>query len=279
MDLSEITSKRVVFSLPGMEHSQVRADIIYKSVGDLDLTLDAYYPAGFTFDSALPAVLFIHGDGPAEMIHNVKNWGQYVSWGQLAAASGLIGIPFNHRSDGSRLSGMVSVAEDVHDLVEYVRRNAPELNVDPDRLSLWACSAGVPYLQEFFAAPPPFVRCMVAYYGMMDYQQVAGTLEPDIPAEERAAILRLFEQFSLLGYLQDHPAAISPIFIAQAGQDDLMANASIDRFYSEACSLHVQVQLACHSSGRHGFDVLDADAPSSTIIDDTLRFKRFHLLD
>jgi len=279
MDFSELTSKRVVFALPGMELSQVRANVIYKSAGGLDLTLDAYYPAGFMFDTALPAVIFIHGDGPAEMIHDVKDWGQYISWGQLAAASGLAGLPFNHRSAGGRLTGMVSVAEEIHGLVDYVRHHAAELNVDPDRLCLWACSAGVPYLQEFFAAPPAFVRCMVACYGFMDFQQFIETIEPVTSVEERATKLRLFKQFSLLGYLQDHPAVIPPLFIAQAGQDDPAANASIDRFYSAACSLNVQVELARHPSGRHGFDILDEDATSRLIVERILGFVRQHLLD
>ena len=279
MDFSEFTSKRVVYALPGMERTQVQANVIYKTVDGLGLALDAYYPAGFTFGTPLPAVIFIHGDGPAEMIHDVKDWGQYVSWGQLAAASGLAGLPFNHRSAGGRLAGMVSVAEDIHDLVDYVRRHAAELHVDPDRLCLWACSAGVPYLQEFFAAPPAYVRCMVACYGLMDYQQYASFLEPELPAEERATKLQLFKQFSLLGYLQDHPATIPPLFVAQAGQDDPAANASIDRYYSAACSLHAQVELACHASGRHGFDVLDDDATSRSIVERTLGFMRHHLLD
>ena len=277
MDFSEIISKRVVYALPGMEQSQVRPNITYKSVGGADLCLDAYYPPGFTFIGKLPAVLFIHGDGPAGLIKDAKDWGQYISWGQLAAASGLVGIPFSHRSTSGRLSGMDVVASDVHDLIEYVRAHADELNVAPDSLCIWACSAGVPYLQELMAAPPAYIRCMVAYYGMMDFRQFSDSIPSETAAEERATTIRLFKKFSLIDHLLDHPSAIQPLFVAQAGLDDPGANASIDRFYSEACSLGVKVELVRHLSGHHGFDILDDDDTSREIIGRTLNFMQTHL--
>jgi acetyl esterase/lipase len=279
MDLSEAKKQFVVYAIPGMNQSQVRPNIAYKSVEGQDLLLDVYYPPDFTFERALPAVLFIHGDGPAELVKDVKDDGQYISWGRLAAASGLIGIPFNHRSADQKLTGMIKVAEDIHDAIAYVRKNAIDLCVEEKRLCLWACSAGVHYLQEAFSATPTFVRCMVAYYGLMDFQQYIETIEPDTPAEKREFILRLFKQYSLINYLQEHPAALPPLFIARAGLDDPTTNASIDSFYSEACSLHAKVELARHSSGRHGFDVLDGDATSRSIIEQTLSFIRQHLLD
>ncbi len=240
MDFSEIISKRVVYALPGMEQSRVRPNIAYKTAGGADLCLDAYYPPGFTFKSTLPAVLFIHGDGPADLIKDVKDWGQYISWGQLAAASGFIGIPFNHRSSGGEPAGREAVASDVHDLITFVRAHASDLNLDPDRLCVMACSAGVAYLWEMLASSPTFVRCLVAYYGSMDFGQVLD--------------------------------AASPLFIVQAGLDDPGANATIDRFYSQARSLGAKVELVRHPSGHHGFDVLDDDNTSRKIIRRNLIF-------
>ena len=277
MDLSEIIPKRVVYALPGMEQSEVRRNIVYKSVDGLDLQLDAYSPPGCAFNTALPAVLFIHGDGPPEIIKNGKDWGQYVSWGQLAAASGLVGIPFNHRSSAGRLSGMLDVAADIHDLIDYVRSHAGELNIDPDWLCVWACSAGVPYLQELMAAPPDFVRCLVAYYGMMDFRQFADSIPSETPAEECATTIQLFKKFSLIKPLLDHPSTLPPMFIAQAGLDDPQANSSIDRFVAEASASGAKVEFVRHPTGHHGFDVLDDDETSRMVIKQTLRFMQVHL--
>jgi len=279
MEAAEIKKKFVVYSIPGVERAQVRANIVYKSVDNEDLLLDAYYPAGFAFDKSLPAVLFIHGDGPKEMVQDVKDDGQYISWGRLVAASGLVGLPFNHRSADQQLAGRVKVAEDVHDAITYVREKADELCVNKGRLCIWACSAGVPYLQEIFSAPPVFVRGMVAYYGSMDFQQYADTIEPDTPPEEREFILQILKKYSLIHYLQEHPAALPPLLVAKAGQDDPIRNESIDRFISTASSLGAQVEYACHDSGEHGFDVLNDDGISRSIIARTLSFMQKNLLD
>ncbi len=278
MDLSEIKKKPVVYSLPAMERAQVRPDIIYKSVEGRDLCLDAYYPSTFKFEKPLPAVLFIHGDGPAELIRDVKNWGQYVSWGRLAAAAGLIGLPFNHRSTHGEWAGMETVAGDIRDLVAYVRLHAAELNVDPDRLCACAFSAGVPYLCSLLGKSHAYIRCMVAAYGRLDFQEYAARLDPELAGEKRQSSLRLFKQFSLLEQLRDQASTFPPLFIARAGLDDPVANASIDRFYAEACASGARVELARHPAGQHGFDVLDDDDTSRDIIAQILDFMQKNLL-
>lgn len=247
MDISEIIQKPVVYCLASMERAQVRPNIAYTSVQGDNLCLDVYYPAAFTFDTILPAVIFIHGDGPVEMIHDVKDWGQYVSWGQLAAASGLIGISFNHRGSGGDADGKKNVAEDIRELIAYVRGHAVELNLNAEKLCIWAGSAGVPYLQEFLVLPPAFIRCLVTYYGWMDFELKSW----DIP----------------------------PLFIAQAGLDDPAIISSIERFYAAAISFGAKVTLVHHPIGHHAFDILDDNEISKSIIAQTLSFMRKNLLD
>jgi hypothetical protein len=245
MDIVEIKKKAVVYSIPGMEQAKVRPNIVYKSVGGQDLCMDVYYPAAFAFTTTLPAVIFIHGDGPVEWIQDVKDWGQYISWGQLIAASGLIGITFNHRSANGQQSGIKAVAEDIRDLIDYVRTNAVSLLVDPERLCIWACSAGVPYLQDFFIHPHEFIRCLVAYYGIVD--------------------------------ISNPEMGIPPFFIAQAGLDDPASNAALDQFYARCWSTGLNIELVRHPLGHHGFDVLDDDETSKYIIQRTLQFMKENL--
>jgi len=123
---------RLVYSLPGIQLARVRRDEVYKTVGDLALAYDVYYPPDFVEGEQRPCVVFIHGEGPAEILKNAKDWGQYVSWGQLAAASGLIGVTFNHRSS-EWFTNLPEVASDVDDLMSHVRQNAAGLGIDDDR--------------------------------------------------------------------------------------------------------------------------------------------------
>src|SRR5690348_3642928 len=89
---------QIVYTLPGMEQVPVRNDVPYKSVEGESLLLDVYTPSGLAPSARRPAVLFVHGDGPPDMLRHAKDWGQYTGWGRLAALSGLMGITFNHRS-------------------------------------------------------------------------------------------------------------------------------------------------------------------------------------
>src|SRR5947209_17857192 len=96
-DFQELLKKRIVYEIPGMEQSRVAKNHIYKKAQEKDLLLDIYYPADLPDGEQRPAVVFVHGLGPAELVQHIKDSGQYISWGQLIAARGFIAITFNHR--------------------------------------------------------------------------------------------------------------------------------------------------------------------------------------
>src|SRR5258708_28077599 len=45
--------------------------------------LDVYYPDTYDGQALLPAVLFVHGDAPPELLQNAKDWACYIGWGEL----------------------------------------------------------------------------------------------------------------------------------------------------------------------------------------------------
>src|SRR5260221_11359401 len=172
VDFNEVLKKRIVYEIPGMDQARVVENRVYKTVNGVDLLLDAYYPANLRDGEQRPAVLFVHGLGPAELVKHIKNSGQYVSWGQLIAAGGLIAVTFNHRSPDEHIF-LGDVAGDVDDLVGYVRKHAEELRIDKERMAIWTCSAGVPLgIRSALLGTPTFVKCLVAYYGPLDLQEL-----------------------------------------------------------------------------------------------------------
>jgi hypothetical protein len=68
-----------------------------------------------------------------------------------------------------------------------------------------------------------------------------------------------------------------PMFIARAGLDAEMVNRGIDVFIEEALSANAFLELVNHPSGRHGFDFLDDDDRSRSIIAGALAFAKTHL--
>jgi acetyl esterase/lipase len=263
---------QIVYTLPGMDQVPVRTDVPYKSIDGESLLLDVYTPPGAAPSARRPAVLFVHGDGPPDMLRHAKDWGVFTGWGRLAALSGLVGITFNHRSSEG-WTKLPQVVGDISDLIAFVRREAPGLGIDADRLGVWVASAGGPAgLALLLRDPPPFLRCLVAYYTVMDLQGLPAHV--DLPPHVTPDLLR---EFSPVAQVPAGPDSCPPLFIARAGLDRAAINESIDAFIQTSLARNLPVDVMNHPTGRHGFDVLDADARSREIIGRTLEFLTHYL--
>ena len=86
----------IVYSVSGMDKVKVQPDIIYKNDEQGERKMDVYIPPDLAAGTRLPAVIFVHG-GP---VGAAKGWPFFQSYGKLMAASGLVGVTFNHRYTG-----------------------------------------------------------------------------------------------------------------------------------------------------------------------------------
>lgn len=243
----DISRRPIVYSVPGMAGVRVREGITYKTVGNSALEFDMYSPA--IASRATPAVILVHGgpvSGPA-----IRSTGFFSSYGRLLAASGMTGIAFDHRFTG--VDRLPDSAADLADLVGYVRRQASGLGVDQDSLALWSFSAGAQLTAAVLRERQAWWKMIVAYYGTME----PLTGKPDA-------------RMSAIAALGQDASNAPPIILARAGRDDPSINATIDRFSARAISAGATVDLLLHPTGRHNFDLLDADERSRQIIRRTL---------
>lgn len=262
--IKEVAPQRIVYRVPGMERIKPRKDLIYKRVAGEELKADVYAPPGRARAARVPAIVLIHGGRvPRNLLTKPKEWGAFVSFAQLLAASGFVGVTFNHRF--YQWESLSDSQSDVLDLIEYVRRNAESLGVDKDRIVLWAFSAGGIFLSQPLRDSPPYVRCLVAYYAELDLQNQRQSA----PAQVTDETLR---EFSPVYQLSRRDKGIPPIFVARAGRDDPKANAGVDRFIREALGKNVTIDVSNHAEGQHGFDVLDDNARTREIIKRTIQF-------
>jgi len=261
--LEEMIRMRIVYSVPGMAAVSVRRDLQYKTGDVQPLHMDVYTPHGAP--QPRPAVILIHG-GPIPRM-GAKNMGVFVSYGELLAASGFVAVTFNHRFLAP--ARLADAAADVAGLTAHVRENAVSFGVDPQRLALWAFSGGGPFLAAALRERPAWLRAVVAYYAVLDLQQLPQTqsdLDPD-----------LLRKFSAIYSLGGDARSAPPILIARAGMDSARLNAGIDRFVQTALEKRATLDLLNHPDGRHGFDILDDEARSKQIIGHTIDFLRNHL--
>ncbi len=114
------------------EGVEVERDIEYGKGGGHALLLDLYRPKEAS-EGKLPCVIFIHGGGwrggdkmRAPVVQIVPR--------------GYVGISINYRLSGE--ATFPAAVEDCKCAVRWVRENAEEYGIDPDRLGVWGSSAG-----------------------------------------------------------------------------------------------------------------------------------------
>ncbi len=268
----------LVYTHPDMREATRLRDITYKTREDgSELKLDVYYPDTYDGQALLPAVLFVHGDAPPEMLQNAKDWACYIGWGELVAASGLAAVTFNHRST-EMLQKVYESAADVDDLIGYVRTHSHELGIDPERLAIWTCSAGsYRGLRAALRNSPSYIRCAVSYYGVVDLKIFFAGSEDDeqgspVPKPDE----KTFTDFSVATYLRQN-TSLPPLLFVRAGLDDPDLNAALDELVRVALERNCSFDLMNHATGHHGFDTRDDNERSREIMRATLDFFVRHL--
>src|SRR6266513_4809336 len=145
----------VVYKVPGMDKVKIVQNLKYTKTDDPNVLMDVYLPPDATQGDNRPALIFIHGGAKTE--YTPKDWGMYMSWGRIVAASGFVGVTFTHRLNYPDKS-LELAAQDVRAAIDYLRDNADKYNADPDRMCLATYSAGGPMLSLAMGGEMPFVR-------------------------------------------------------------------------------------------------------------------------
>jgi acetyl esterase/lipase len=265
--LAAAVNKPVVYSVPGMEGVQVHKDLGYKPTDVPNLKMDVYTPPGLAPGDKRPAVIFLHGG--AEARFQPKDWGFYQSWGRLVAASGMAAVTFTYRISFPA-SDLTASGSDVTDALAYVRTHADRLGIDRDRLCLASYSAGGPMLGPYLRGAPEYIRCLVAFYSLMDLRQPGGH-SPTEPTE-------LLARYSPVAQLELGTGRFTPIFVAQGRKDEVPTLlATVDLFVAEAFRHGVPLTLMSHPDAPHMFDSQLDDHRTREIVRGALDFMRWHL--
>ncbi|MEK6304568.1 MAG: alpha/beta hydrolase [Acidobacteriota bacterium] len=262
----DITKKRVVYQIPGMDAVTIRRDVQYRTTDGGALTLDIYHPPGWKGGERIPAVVFVSGYsdvGFQKMLGcKLKEMGSYISWAQLTAASGMAAITYS----------AVEPAADIEALLQYVRQNAASLGIDENRIGVWACSGNVPNaLSVLMEERRDYLKCAVLCYGvMLDLEGHNSTAE----SSKRFGFVNPSADKSV----DDLPRDL-PLFVVRAGQDEMPhLNETLDRFVAKALACNLPITLVNHPTAPHAFDLMQDSEASRETIRQILAFMRFHLL-
>lgn len=271
--LTQALNARLVYHLPNEDNVRVLKDVPFKTIDDLSLRCDIYIPNILSPSEVRPAIVFVSGDTPPEYMLTVKEWGIYTGWGRLVAAAGFVGITFQHRvMHELQVTHLDEVVADVADVIAFVRRQAADFQIDPDRLCLWCGSAGAtPGLHVGLRDGQPFIRCLISYYGLFDLALYARARQLDVPPAD------VLQRFAPVTAFSQRKNALPPLLIARMGQDIPGLNEAVDQFIMVAEQVGASVEVLHYPEGHHGFDIEDDTDQSRTIIQQTLAFMHRYL--
>jgi len=217
-----------------MKKVMVKEKISYRTVNDTTLSFDIYYPPAFSFKKNLPLVIFNNGVGSMEL----PRWGIYKDWAKLAAANGMIAV--NHQARNGR------TLEDGEALLDYLVKNAKGLNIDPDKIGLWTCSANARTgMRLAYKTRQANIKALVVYYGGPDS----------------------------LGQLRQN----LPTLVVRAGLDAQFINTGMDNFVQSTLQQDARIELINYVNGIHAFDAFDYANESKEIILRTIEFLKKNL--
>jgi hypothetical protein len=258
----QMSTKRVVYTMPLMEAVTVRRDQRYRADSDA-LTMDLYYPFDFQATAA-PAVIFVTGfsDLGAEKMLGAKfkDMGAFVSWAQLVAASGLVGITYANTKP-----------HDVYDVLDHVHDNAASLRIDANRIGVWACSGHAPNaLSVLMERGRDGLACAVLAYPY--------TIDLDCSTHVADAAQQFRFVTAAAGKSAVDLPRDLPLFVARAGRDQMPGlNDALDRFVTAALALNLPVTLVNHASGAHAFDLFEDSRTARETVKQMLAFLQFQL--
>jgi tetratricopeptide (TPR) repeat protein len=131
-------------------------------------------------------------------------------------------------------------------LVDYLVGHSRELNIDPEKLGLWTCSANARVgIRLAHKSRPKNIRALAVYYGGPDS---IGRLRQDLPT-----------------------------LIVRAGLDAQMINMPIENFVAQSFSQDTRFEVINYLEGIHAFDIYTNNDESKAIIRRTVEFMKNNL--
>jgi acetyl esterase/lipase len=121
-----------ILPVPVTTTVRVVRDAEYGRAGGIPLYLDVYAP-DMPIMKPVPAIVFIHGGG-------WRSGDKYPGQARSLAERGFFAVSINYRLSG--VATFPAAVEDCKCAVRWMRANAAQYGVDPDRIGVWGSSAG-----------------------------------------------------------------------------------------------------------------------------------------
>jgi len=233
---------------PAIVNAESIDPIPYKTVGERKLMLHIDQPDDRKPGDQLPAIVFFFGGGwvggsPKQFEEHAKYF----------ATRGMVGIRVDYRTiDKKNGPGTPDICiEDAKAAIRYVRKNATELGIDPDRIAASGGSAGghlaaatalVPGFEKEGAKPSSKPNALVLFNPVLDNGPDDGWGHSRVGDD--------YKKYSPAHNItKDAPPAI--VFLGT--KDKLIPVSTMERFRDNMKKADVRCELHLWPDGPHGY--------------------------
>lgn len=264
----ELSLRRYLFGA-GDAHSKVEAQTItYATIDGQRLELDAYLPSGAGDGTTRrAAIIVVHGGS-----WNGGEKSDFPQWDRWLNEQGYAVFDVEYRL--APQPNWRTATGDIKCAVGWVKRNASQYGVDPERIALMGRSAGghlallAAYASDDERLPPSCdandtsVRAVIALYAPTDLRWAY-----DHPANQRVidgpATLRSFlggdpqtaaEAFDKASPVAQVRAQTTPTLMFHGGRDQLVREENMYRLAEKLNSAHIPHKEIFIPYAQHGFD-------------------------
>jgi acetyl esterase len=231
---------------------------IYKTTDDLDLRLWIFNPDNHTGDSQTPAIIFFFGGG-----WNSGSPEHFVRQSQHLADRGMVAIVADYRVKSRNGVPVVKCVQDAKSAMRWVRKNAEDLGIDPNRIAAGGGSAGG-HLAASTAMLPLHdasgddlsVSCqpnaLVLFNPVLVLWHVEGK---DFGREEKLRHMpkRLGADPESMSPYHNLRTGLPPAIIFHGTADEIVPYASIELFVHRSKELGNRCELVTYEGADHGF--------------------------
>ena len=117
--------------------SQIKHKILYKQVDTTDLYMDVFYPRNFEPGNFYPAIVFFFGGG-----WNGGTTMQFEPQAKYFSERGMVCFLVDYRVKSRQQTTPFESLKDAKSSIRYIRENAAEFHVDPEKIVASGGSAG-----------------------------------------------------------------------------------------------------------------------------------------
>jgi len=218
---------------------ETRAGLAYATHDGVELAGDLYLPAG---EGPFPAVVAVHGGG---WVTGARTAFQY--WGPYLAERGYAVFSISYRLATPERATYPQAVQDVRAAVQFIRGEAANFRIDPERIALMGASAGAHlasmvalageepvfaggYPQDPHASLSTQVKVLIGVYGVYDLTQMWANFLIQSPAGNSLELFlgaslpenrRIYFEASPLSFATRDRNQVA-VFLACGTEDDLV---------------------------------------------------------